>query len=50
MLSKELQEGDIGWSFSFRVGRGVLVGIPERKRPICTPRSRWEDNIKLDLR
>jgi hypothetical protein len=34
-------------------GRGVqrvLVGRPERKRPLGRPRRRWEDNIKLDLR
>jgi hypothetical protein len=29
---------------------GVLVGRPERKRPLRRPRRRWEDNIKLDLR
>jgi hypothetical protein len=34
-------------------GRGVyrvLVGSPEGKRPLGRPRSRWEDNIKMDLR
>jgi hypothetical protein len=34
-------------------GRGVyrvLVGRPERKRPLGRPRRRWEDNIELDLR
>jgi len=34
-------------------GRGVhrvLVGKPEGKRPLGTPRHRWEDNIKMDLR
>jgi hypothetical protein len=33
-------------------GRGVhrvLVGKPERKRPLGRPRHRWEDNIKRDL-
>ena len=33
-------------------GRGmhkVLVGKPERKRPLGRPRCRWEDNIKMDL-
>jgi hypothetical protein len=33
-------------------GRGiyrVLVGKPEGKRPLGTPRSRLEDNIKMDL-
>jgi hypothetical protein len=38
-----------------RMGEGrdfyrVLVGKPEGKRPLGRSRSRWEDNIKLDLR
>jgi len=28
----------------------VLVGKPERKRPLGRARRRWEDNIKMDLR
>jgi hypothetical protein len=28
----------------------VLVGKPEGQRPLETPRRRWEDNIKMDLR
>jgi hypothetical protein len=34
-------------------GRGVyriLVGRPEGRRPLCRPRRRWEDNVKLNLR
>jgi hypothetical protein len=27
----------------------VLVGKPERKRPLGRLRRRWEDNIKMDL-
>jgi len=27
----------------------VLVGKPERKRPLGKTRRRWEDNIKMDL-
>ena len=27
----------------------VLVGKPEGKRPLGTPRHRWEDNIQIDL-
>jgi len=27
----------------------VLVGTPERKRPLGRLRRRWEDNIKMDL-
>jgi hypothetical protein len=33
-------------------GKGVyriLVGKPERKRPMGRPKRRWEDNIKMDL-
>jgi hypothetical protein len=28
----------------------VLVGSPERNKPLGRPRRRWEDNIKIDLR
>jgi hypothetical protein len=27
----------------------ILVGNPERKRPLERPRRRWVDNIKIDL-
>ena len=27
----------------------VLVGKPEGKSPLGSPRRRWEDNIKMDL-
>jgi hypothetical protein len=27
----------------------LLVGNPERKRPLGRPRRRWIDNIKIDL-
>jgi hypothetical protein len=33
-------------------GRGVyrvLVGKPEGKRPLGRPRSRWEDNVRMEL-
>jgi hypothetical protein len=26
-----------------------LVGKPEEKRPLGRPRSRWEDNVEMDL-
>ena len=32
-----------------RVVYRVLMGKPERKRPLGRPRRRWEDNIKMDL-
>jgi hypothetical protein len=28
---------------------GVLVGKPEKRRPLGRPRCRREDNIKIDL-
>jgi hypothetical protein len=28
----------------------ALVGKPEGRRPLGSPRRRWEDNIKIDLR
>jgi hypothetical protein len=28
----------------------ILVGKPEGRRPLGSPRRRWEDNIKMDLR
>jgi hypothetical protein len=28
----------------------ILVGEPEGKRPLGRPRSRWVNNIKMDLR
>jgi len=42
------------WYVVARMGekRGVykvLVGKPERKKPLGWPRRRWEDNIKMDL-
>jgi hypothetical protein len=27
----------------------ILVGRPERRRPLGRPRHRWEDNIKMEL-
>jgi hypothetical protein len=32
-----------------RNGYRILVGKPERKRPLGRPRRRWEDNISMDL-
>ena len=37
-----------------RMGEGrvvyrVLLGKPERKKPLERPRRRWEDNIKMDI-
>jgi hypothetical protein len=32
------------------MGRRLLVGKPEGKRPLGRPRHRWADNIRMDLR
>jgi len=32
-----------------RCAHMVLVGKPEGKRPLGTPRRRWDNNIKMDL-
>jgi len=28
----------------------VLLGKPERRRPLGSPRRRWVDNIRMDLK
>jgi hypothetical protein len=28
----------------------ILVGKPEGERPLGRPRSRWENNIRMDLK
>ena len=28
---------------------GILVGKPDRMRPLGRPRHRWEDNIKMEI-
>jgi hypothetical protein len=28
----------------------IMMGKPERKRPLRRPRRRWVDNIKMDLK
>jgi len=33
-----------------RVTYGVLMGNPERNRPLGRPKCRWEDNIKIDIK
>jgi hypothetical protein len=32
-----------------KVAHRVLMGKPERKRPLGRHRRRWEDNIKIDF-
>jgi hypothetical protein len=44
----------VWYKYVARMGEGrgayrVLVGRPERRRPLGRPRRRWEDNINMDL-
>jgi hypothetical protein len=41
--------GHVARAVERRVVYSVLVGKPERKRPLGRPRRRWPDNIKMDL-
>jgi hypothetical protein len=41
---------DCNFGLEDRVVHRVLVGKPERKRPLRRPRRRWEDNIKRIFR
>jgi hypothetical protein len=33
-----------------RTAYRILMGKPERKRPLGRPRREWDDNIKMNLR
>ena len=33
-----------------RIAFKILTGTPTEKRPLGRPRSRWEDNIRMDLK
>jgi hypothetical protein len=32
-----------------KISHNILIKKSENKRPLCKPRSRWEDKIKLGL-
>jgi hypothetical protein len=42
-------EGHVASMEEMRNAYSILVGKPERKRPLGRPRSVWEDNIIMDL-
>jgi hypothetical protein len=53
MVIKSRRMGWVAHVARMEKGRGVyrvLVGKPERKRPLGRSRRRWEGNIKVDLR
>jgi len=43
------QAGQVACMGQRRRAYRILMGKPERKRPLGRPRLRWEDNIKIDL-
>jgi hypothetical protein len=43
-------EGNLARMGEKRITYRILVGKPEGKRPLGTPRCRWVDNIKMDLK
>jgi hypothetical protein len=42
--------GHVARMGEMRGAYNILVGKPERRRPLGRPRRRWEGNIKMDLR
>jgi hypothetical protein len=42
--------GHIACMGEMRNAYSIFVGKPEGKRPLGSPRHRWEDNISVDLR
>ena len=50
----QTKESEMGWECSTYAGEDKciqdLVRRPERRRPLRRPGSRWEDNIKLDVK
>jgi hypothetical protein len=42
--------GHVGCIGEKRNAYRILVGKADGKRPLVTPRHRWKDNIKMDLR
>jgi len=50
----KIEKNEMGWACGAYGGgeRGVyraLLGKPEGRRPVGRPRSRWVDNIRMDL-
>jgi hypothetical protein len=51
--SNQIEEDEMGGACSMNAEKRnayrLLVGKPERKRPLGRPRRRWVDNIRMDL-
>jgi hypothetical protein len=51
IISRKMRwSGHVVPTKEMRVVYKILVGSPERKRPIGRPGLRWKDNIRMDLR
>jgi hypothetical protein len=50
IISKMRWAGHVARMWENRNTYRILVGNPERKKPLIGVRSRWVDNIKLDLK
>jgi len=48
--SRRMWAGHLAGMGKSRSVHWVLVGKPGGKRPLGTPRRRWEDNIKMDFK
>ena len=44
------QAGDVARMEEYRSAFNILTGTPAGKRPLETPRRRWEDNIRMSLK
>jgi len=49
-VSRKIWAGHVEGTGERRGACRILVGKPERKRPLGRPGGRWEDNIKMDLK
>jgi hypothetical protein len=50
MSRRMRQAGHVARMGEKRNAYRILMGNPEKKRPLGRPRRRWVDNIKMDLR
>jgi hypothetical protein len=51
MMSRRIRwAGHVACMGAKRNAYRVLVGKPEKKKPLGKPRHRWEENIKMDVR
>jgi hypothetical protein len=48
-MKQNYMAGHVAYMVDMGDAYRVLVGKPERKRPLGRPRLRWEDDIKMDL-